>query len=79
MPRVSRYVQTLNKPQQVALRRVFERCGLDANANRQLPGGKTREMNYRQFRKTVVFSFDCAMVRWCGMWLGIEQDGYTHS
>jgi hypothetical protein len=27
----------------------------------------------------VQFSFDCAMVHWCGMWLGIEQDGYTHS
>jgi len=19
------------------------------------------------------------MIRWCGMWLGIEPDGYTHS
>lgn len=22
---------------------------------------------------------DCIMVPWCGMWLGIEKDGYTHS
>jgi hypothetical protein len=22
---------------------------------------------------------DCVMVPWCGMWIGIERDGYTHS
>ena len=22
---------------------------------------------------------DCIMVQWCGIWLGIESDGYTHS
>ena len=22
---------------------------------------------------------DCVMIHWCGMWLGIETDGYTHS
>jgi hypothetical protein len=21
----------------------------------------------------------CVMVNWCGMWIGIETDGYTHS
>lgn len=38
-------------------------------------------MTYRAFRKTVVsvFPFDCLMVQWSGMWLGIESDGYTHS
>lgn len=38
-------------------------------------------MTYLQFRRTVQFAFysDCAMVQWCGMWLGIERDGYTHS
>lgn len=36
-------------------------------------------MSYRDFRKTVQYSFDCIMVEWCGMWLGIETDGYTHS
>ena len=24
-------------------------------------------------------TFGCIMVYWCGMWLGIEQDGYAHS
>jgi hypothetical protein len=27
----------------------------------------------------VVPAHDCIMVRWSGMWLGIELDGYTHS
>lgn len=36
-------------------------------------------MTYKIFRKTVVTSIDCVMVRWSGMWLGIEEDGYTHS
>ena len=38
-------------------------------------------MSYRQFRATVQRANydDCLMVQWCGMWLGIETDGYTHS
>ncbi|MGY3278145.1 hypothetical protein [Bradyrhizobium sp. S3.7.6] len=34
---------------------------------------------YRAFRRTVQPGYDCIMVHWCGMWLGIEPDGYTHS
>ena len=33
----------------------------------------------RQFRATVQAGYDCVMVQWSGMWLGIELDGYTHS
>lgn len=36
-------------------------------------------LSYKQFRKTVQIGYDCIMVPWCGMWLGIETDGYTHS
>lgn len=36
-------------------------------------------LSYRAFRRTVQPGWDCVMVRWCGMWLGIEKDGYTHS
>ena len=36
-------------------------------------------MTYREFRKTVQQGYDCLMVQWCGIWLGIESDGYTHS
>ena len=80
MPRVTRFVQTLNKAQQRALLRVYERCAIhpqpDGTPQRVING---KPMTYRAFRRTVQFSFDCAMVQWCGMWLGIELDGYTHS
>lgn len=36
-------------------------------------------MTYKEFRKTVQAGWDCVMVQWSGMWLGIETDGYTHS
>ncbi len=36
-------------------------------------------MSYWDFRKTVQPGHDCIMVRWSGMWIGIELDGYTHS
>lgn len=36
-------------------------------------------ISYLQFRRTVESGWDCVMVQWSGMWLGIELDGYTHS
>jgi hypothetical protein len=39
-------------------------------------------ISFREFRRTVqpTFGMDNAVVvHWCGMWLAIEQDGYTHS
>lgn len=36
-------------------------------------------LTYRQFRKTAAHGFDCLMIAWAGMWIGIEKDGYTHS
>jgi len=36
-------------------------------------------MTYIEFRRTVQQGFNCLMVQWSGMWLGIETDGYTHS
>jgi hypothetical protein len=44
----------------------------------QHPNGLT----YRQMRATArpTWGMDNAIVLpWCGMWLAIEQDGYTHS
>lgn len=42
-----------------------------------------QNVTYRRFRRSVVGplyrSDPCLMVPWCGMWLGIEADGYTHS
>lgn len=34
------------------------------------------EFKDRAVRNTLL---GCVMIHWCGMWLGIELDGYTHS
>ena len=39
-------------------------------------------MSYLDFRRTVhpeLGSYDVLVVKWRGMFLGIETDGYTHS
>ena len=37
-------------------------------------------VSYLQFRRTIKPAFgDCYMIPWCGMFLGVETDGYTHS
>ena len=41
--------------------------------------GEPNKLTYREFRATVQQGFDCIMVPWAGMWLGVEVDGYTHS
>ena len=38
-----------------------------------------KSMTYDEFRATVQTGSGCLMVRWQGMWLGVELDGYTHS
>jgi len=36
---------------------------------------------YRAFRRMAAYDglMGCVMLPWCGMWLGIEPDGHTHS
>jgi hypothetical protein len=58
-------MSTLNRAQRKSLHRTW----LQANQG----------LTYLEFRRTVMQGLDCVMVRWCGMWLGIELDGYTHS
>lgn len=36
-------------------------------------------VNFFEFKKRVLDHGDYIMIHWCGMWLGIEKDGYTHS
>ena len=58
----------LTKDQQTKLARKWEE-------NKQ-------DMTYLQFRRSVEPSIGCdgaIMVKWCGMWLGIETDGYSHA
>ena len=44
-------------------------------------GGNPKPKTYLQFRRTAYNDAiaDCVIVYWCGMWLGIEPDGYTHT
>jgi hypothetical protein len=40
------------------------------------------DLSYLQFRRSVESGFcmdGAVIVPWCGMWLAIETDGYTHS
>ena len=56
---------TLTKPQRAAVYRKWSQ--------------NDQGLTYRQFRATVQSGYDCVMVYWSGMWLGVEPDGYTHS
>lgn len=55
----------LSKEQRAAFFRIYQR--------------DSQGLSYRTFRRTVVPGPGCLMAPWCGMWLGIESDGYTHS
>jgi len=57
----------LSKQQQRALLAVYHRDW-------------RKPLSYLAFRRTAFIAFgDVLMVPWCGMLLGIETDGYTHS
>ena len=60
---------TLTHAQRKALHALFARSR------------ESQRMTYRQFRRTIRpgFGGDYIMVPFCGMQVGIEQDGYTHS
>jgi hypothetical protein len=81
-------MQVLTREQRKALKMVFDRQALTAiEHNGRIVAARwenyspslRRKMTYREFRKLARVSFGALMVPWCGMWLGIEQDGYTHS
>lgn len=57
---------SINRYQFDALNRKFQ----------QNPDGAP---NFIAFRRRARQGYDCVMIPWCGMWLGIETDGYTHS
>lgn len=61
----SNWKPRLNKAQRGALYRLWLRS--------------SNGMTYPQFRRTVYHSFGVVMVPWCGMVVGIEPDGHTHS
>jgi hypothetical protein len=66
----------ITKDQQRALHRKWQQAH-----DQQAEKGK-RFMSYLAFRRTALPTIGCdgaIAVPWCGMWLAIERDGYTHS
>lgn len=65
--------------QMLALSDVYDRMPLGLDGNALMPG-KTG-MTWEEFKKTAhkEVAGPAIMVRWCGMWLGIEEDGHVHS
>ena len=68
---------TLTRLQREALKRVYHRAVTAYSYGPEHAGAYF--MGYRAFRRTVLPGPGCVMVRFAGMWLGIEPDGYTHS
>ena len=64
----------LTRAQRVALKKVF-----DLYCASQWRDWNEPPMSYRKFRQLARPGPGCVMIPWCGMWLGIEPDGYTHS
>lgn len=64
-------MRPLTRAQRVALVNVYGRDW----------GENPKPRTYRDFRRTVQREVcgDAVLVPWCGMWLGIEPDGYTHT
>lgn len=64
----------LTREQRVALKRIYDR----SNA---ADSKEYHHESYLAFRRLVQGGGGGAfcMVPYCGMWLGIEHDGYTHS
>lgn len=58
----------LSKPQQVSLLRKW----------RQNDQGLSF-LEFRRKTQSTVGCNDAIVIQWCGMWLCIETDGYTHS
>jgi hypothetical protein len=73
---------TITKPQRKAVKRIYDRCRLDINADRIDPGGPFTPISYREYREKIQLEIGgggAVFVHWCNMWLGIETDGHTHS
>lgn len=75
-------MRAITREQRVALKRIYDRDPLYVWQDELIGNPKYNShtpITYRQFRKRAVHSYDCIMIQWCRMWLGIEADGYTHS
>jgi len=77
-------IDQLTEIQHEALLKVFDRMPLYLYD--KMPWGKPRGLapeepiTFHQFLENAYTSRDnVIMVPWCGMWLGVEPDGYVHS
>ena len=61
-----RQMRVLTREQRIALKRIYDR---DWN----------KPTSYLEFRRTVQLGWDYILVPFCGIYLGIEEDGHTHS
>ena len=69
----------LTRDQKVALHNVWLR-GTPSELDPSYRNNGSGLQTYLTFRRrSARESFDCLMVQWQGMLLGIETDGYTHS
>jgi hypothetical protein len=67
----------LTREQALSVKRLWFRMSAD---HRGTWGAYTDPRGaYRAFRKSVPAFHGVAMIGWCGMVIGIEPDGHTHS
>ena len=59
-------MRPITREQRAAIYRLYQRSADNAPT-------------YRAFRRRAIPGWDCIMLQWCGMWCGIEKDGYTHT
>ena len=70
----------LTRKQRRALYTLYQRGPLIfSNGQTHSAVSGEQPLTYRQFRHCIRPAWNCIMVPWCGQWLGIETDGYTHS
>ena len=75
-----KYWHTMTKEQQKSCKKLYEREQPRVGSN-TLRIGRNRE-SYLKFRRRFKFgmSYDPYFIGpWCGMFIGIEPDGHTHS
>ncbi len=68
-------MMVLTRPQRESIKKLYERY-------LRSDGADDFRMSYREFRKhaqPLIGGSGCIMVPWCGMWVGIELDGHTHT
>jgi hypothetical protein len=79
--RTPRFPFVLTRKQRLALKRVFDRKPIYpyVSPEEREQGVGAIPLTYRQFRRGVIYDRDYVGIVWCGMFVGIEKDGYTHT